>query len=173
MVLCNCTFWPENSYHLLEIKSSSWWDLLGGYIQIRGKILKAIIILSELCKAFWVEKSHMTPYHPMGGALVEWMNCSLLNLLRTLTKKQANWEDYLQLLFFEYQTSQHSITKLSSYEVLFGQNPTSLQLPLPSTSTSPGPGDYSCQLQQKLIESWDMVRSKYNWMCWETKEELW
>ena len=86
----------------------------------------------------------MTLYHLMGDGLVEWMNCSLLNLPRTLTKRQANWEDYLQLLFFEYQTTQHSITKLSSYEVLFGQNPPSLQLPLPSTSTSSGPGDYSC-----------------------------
>ena len=124
-----------------------------------GEILKAIIILSELCKAFWVEKSHMTPYHPMGDALVEWMNCSLLNLLRTLTKRQFDWEDYLQLPFFAYRTSQHSIAKLSSYEVLFGQNPTSLQLPLPSTSTSPSPCDYCCQLQQKLIESWEMVEA--------------
>ena len=85
----------------LEIKSSSWWDLLGGYILIR-EILKAIIILSELCKAFWVEKSHMTPYHPMGNGPVKWMNSSLLSLLRTLTKRQSNWEDYLQLLFLVY-----------------------------------------------------------------------
>ena len=28
-------------------------------------------ILSELCKAFGVEKSHTTPYHPMGDGLVE------------------------------------------------------------------------------------------------------
>ena len=43
------------------------------------------------------------------------------------------------------------------YEVLFGQNPPSLQLPLPSTSTPPDPGDYSCQLRQKLMEMWEMV----------------
>ena len=44
-------------------------------------------ILSELCKAFQVTKSHTIPYHPMGDGLVERMNRSLLNLLRTFTQK--------------------------------------------------------------------------------------
>ena len=41
-------------------------------------------ILSQLCKAFGVTKTHTTPYHPMGDGLVKRMNRSLLNLLRTL-----------------------------------------------------------------------------------------
>ena len=40
-------------------------------------------ILGDLCKAFQVTKSRTTPYHPMGDGLVERMNRSLLNLLRT------------------------------------------------------------------------------------------
>ena len=116
-------------------------------------------ILSELCKAFGVEKSHTTPYHPMGDGLVERMNRSLLSLLRTLTERQSDWEDHLQLLLFAYRTSQHSTTKLSPYEVLFGRNPPSLQLPSPPTSTSPDPGDYSCQLQRKLMDLWEIVEA--------------
>ena len=116
-------------------------------------------ILSELCKAFGVEKSHTTPYHPMGDGLVERMNRSLLSLLRTVTERQSDWEDHLQLLLFAYRTSQHSTTKLSPYEVLFGRNPPSLQLPSPSTSMSPDPGDYSCQLQRKLMELWEIVEA--------------
>ena len=116
-------------------------------------------ILSELHKAFKVEKSHTTPYHPMGDGLVERMNHSLLSLLRTLTERQNDWKDYLQLLLFAYRTSQHSVTKLSPYEVLFGWNPPSLQLPLPSSLTPPDPGDYSCQLQHKLMEMWEMVEA--------------
>ena len=61
-------------------------------------------ILSELCKAFGVEKSHTTPYHPMGDGLVERMNRSLLGLLRTMTERQSDWEDHLQLLLFVYRT---------------------------------------------------------------------
>ena len=114
-------------------------------------------ILSELCKAFGVEKSHTTPYHPMGDGLVERMNRSLLGLLRTMTERQSDWEDHLQLLLFVYRTSQHSTTKLSPFEVLFGGNPPYLHLPPPSTSASPDPGDYSNQLQRKLMELWEMV----------------
>ena len=62
-------------------------------------------ILSELCKEFGVEKSHTTPiipHHPMGDGLIERMNRSLLSLLRTLTERQSDWEDHLQLLLFAY-----------------------------------------------------------------------
>ena len=116
-------------------------------------------ILSELCKAFGVEKSNTTPYHPMGDGLVERMNHSLLNLLRTLMEKRSNWEDHLQLLLFAYRTTQHSTTKMSPYEVLFGQNPPPLQLPCSPTLTFPDPGDYSSQLQQKLAEMYEMVKA--------------
>jgi len=116
-------------------------------------------ILSELCKAFGVEKSHTTPYHPMGDGLVERINRSLLNLLRTLMEKRSNWEDHLQLLLFAYRTTQHSTTKMSPYEVLFGQNPPLLQLPCSPTLTFPDPGDYSSQLQQKLAEMYEMVKA--------------
>ena len=37
-----------------------------------------------LCKAFGVEKSHTTLYHPMGDKLIKLMNQSFLGLLKTL-----------------------------------------------------------------------------------------
>ena len=54
------------------------------------------LILSELCKAFRISKSRTTPYHPMGDSLVERMNTTLLNLLRTCTKSCGDWEEHLQ-----------------------------------------------------------------------------
>ena len=39
-------------------------------------------ILSKLCKVFRVEKSHTTPYHPMGVGVVEQMNHSLFELTK-------------------------------------------------------------------------------------------
>ena len=64
-------------------------------------------ILSELCKAFGVEKSRTTPYHPMGDGLVERMNRSLLNLLRTLMERQFNWKTICS--FFSLHTEPLSI----------------------------------------------------------------
>ena len=46
-------------------------------------------LLSDLCKAFKVTKSHTTPYHPMGDGLVERMNRSLLNLLHAFAQKSS------------------------------------------------------------------------------------
>ena len=68
-------------------------------------------------------KSHTTPYHPMEDGLVERMNRSLLNLQRTLVEKENDWEEHVQRLLFVYRTTKHSTTKLSPYEILFGQNP--------------------------------------------------
>ena len=153
MALCNCTSRPESSYvrTIVRVLRDPVFTMVGPPRRLhldQGRNFESHI-LSELCKAFKVEKSHTTPYHPMamGDGLVKQMNRSLLSLLRTLTERQYDREDYQQLLLFAYQTSQHSITKSYPYDELFGWNPPSLQLPLPSTSIPPDPGDYGCQLQ--------------------------
>ena len=116
-------------------------------------------IMSELCKAFGVTKSHTTPYHPMGDGLVERLNRSLLYLLRTLVEKESDWEEHVQLLLFVYRTTKHSTTNMSPYEILFGQNPPSLHLPIPPTTTNYDAGDYSSHLQRKLLELREMVEA--------------
>ena len=118
-------------------------------------------ILSQLCKAFGVTKSHTTPYHPMGDGLVERMNRSLLHdhLLRALVEKESDWEEHVQLLLFVYRTTKYSTTKLSPYEILFGQNPASPRLATPPVTTIYDPADYSSQLQGKLLELTEMVEA--------------
>ena len=77
----------------------------------------------------------------MGDGLVERMNRSLLNLLRTLVEKEDNWEEHVQLLLFVYRATKHSTTKLSPYEILFGQNPISPHLAIPPVTVIHDPGD--------------------------------
>jgi len=74
-------------------------------------------ILTDLCKAFDVVKSHTTPYHPMGDGLVERMNRSLLNFLRAFIEKEVNWEQHLQFLLYNYRTTKHSSTGLCPFEM--------------------------------------------------------
>ena len=92
----------------------------------------------------------------MGDGLVERMNRSLLNLLRTFTQ-QGNWEQHLQLLLFVYRTTKHSSTGLSPYEVIFGCNPPSLHFPNLQTAVILDPGEYSSQLRSKLLEIRELV----------------
>ena len=116
-------------------------------------------ILGDLCKAFQVTKSHTTPYHPMGDGLVERMNRSLLNLLRTFVQNEGDWEQHLQLLLYIYRTTKHSSTGLSPYEILFGQNPPSLHIPNFRATTILDPGEYHHELQKKLLELRELVDS--------------
>ena len=64
-----------------------------------------------------------------------------------------------QLLLFVYRTTKHSTTKLSPYEILFGQNPSLLPFPVPPIDTIHDPGDYSSQLQWKLFELEELVEA--------------
>lgn len=116
-------------------------------------------ILSELCRAFGVTKSHTTPYHPMGDGLVERMNRSILNLLRGLVEKEGDWEEHLQLLLYVYRTTKHATTGLSPYEILFGSNPPPLHLPTAGKISHQDPADYSHRLQGKLLELRELVEA--------------
>ena len=114
-------------------------------------------ILSDLCKAFHVAKSHTTPYHPMGDGLVERMNRSLLSLLRSFVEKEGEWEQHLQFLLYIYRTLKHSSNGLSPFEIIFGSNPPSLHIPDFRTTAILDPGDYVSGLQQKLMELRELV----------------
>ena len=114
-------------------------------------------ILSDACKAFGVKKSHTTLYHPMGDGLVERMNRSILNLLRSYVDREGDWEDHLQLLMFVYRTTKHATTGLSPYEVLFGHNPPSPHVPSLPGVMNPEPSEYSANVMSKLLQLRELV----------------
>ena len=99
----------------------------------------------------------MTPYHPMGNGLVERMNRSLLNLLRSYTEKEGDWEENLQLLLYMYRNTKHTTTGLSPYKVLFGVNPPSLNVPRLPGMVVPEPSEYSANLRSKILELREIV----------------
>ena len=99
--------------------------------------------MSGLCS----KKSHTTSYHPMGDGLVECMNRSVLNLLQSYCDKEDSWEEHLQTLLFIYRTTKHATTGLSPYEILFGSDPPSLQIPVLPSAISLEPADYKTHLQ--------------------------
>jgi len=116
-------------------------------------------ILTDLCKAFQITKSRTTPYHPMGDGLVERMNRTLLNMLRTYVEHAGDWEEHLQLLLFAYRTTKHSSTGRSPHEVLFGYNPPSPLAPNQNVPVVMEPSGYCEQLQKKLLELRELVEA--------------
>ena len=74
---------------------------------------------------------------------------------------EGPWEEHLQLLLFiyicMYRTTRHSPTGFSPYEILFGSNPHSPQIPAVESSFYPGPS-YFCEiLNARLAQLRELV----------------
>ena len=111
-------------------------------------------ILRQTLDAFGVSKSHTTAYHPQGDGMVERMNRSLLQLLRSYVETQDEWERYLPLVFFAYRTAVHATTGVSPFVLMFGRSPQISDLSTPTAFVS---ASYQTQLQAKLAELQDFV----------------
>ena len=79
-------------------------------------------LMKELCTLMNIQKSRTTPYHPMGNAIPERFNRTLLNMLGTLENKQKeNWKKFVTALVYAYNCTPHESTRFSPFELMFGR----------------------------------------------------
>lgn len=81
-------------------------------------------LMKELLNMAGVNKSHTTPYHPMGNGITERFNRTLGNMIRALPpQSKAKWPQSLQMLTFCYNCTVHETTGFAPFYLMFGRVP--------------------------------------------------
>jgi transposase InsO family protein len=122
----------------------------------QGRNFESYLFQSTL-KAFGVEKSRTTAYHPQGDGMVERFNRSLLQLLRSYVDVTTEWEKYLPLVLYAYRTTQHASTCTSPFVLMYGREPKFC--PLLKGQSGFEPQSYIEQLQYKMFQMQQLVEA--------------
>ena len=125
----------------------------------QGRNFESTLLRSTL-KAFGVEKTRTTAYHPQGDGMVERANRSILQMLRMFVEKKTDWERWLPLMLYAYRTSKHPSTGRTPFEVMFGRTQSSSVFPGKDRELDGyDPNEYKIQLRQKLAELYEIVEA--------------
>ena len=91
--------------------------------------------------------------------MVERLNRSLLQLLRSYVDKQYDWEQHLPLLLYAYRTASHSSTGVKPFVLMMGCDPILPLLPSVSTSLNYAydPHSFEHSLRVKMADLNDLV----------------
>ena len=81
------------------------------------------LLMSKMCESFGIKKTHTTPYHPQGDGLVERSNRIILDMLRSYVDREEQWEDFISLMLYSYNTSYHSSIQTTPYMLMYGREP--------------------------------------------------
>lgn len=90
-------------------------------------------VLNEVTKLFKIKKINTTAYHPESNGALERSHHTLSEYLtHFINIDQSDCDSWLDFAMFSYNTTTHSSTKYSPYELVFGNKPD-----LPSSVTRP------------------------------------
>lgn len=79
-------------------------------------------VFKRICKLFKIEKINTAAYHPESNGALERTHKTLVTYLRCFCDpKSFNWNTWLPFACFSYNTTPHSITKFTPYEILYGR----------------------------------------------------
>ena len=117
-------------------------------------------MLNCTLEAFGIHKSRTTAYHPQGDGMVEQLNRTLPQMLRTYVSKSSEWEPHLSLVLFAYRSAVHPSTGFSPFELMFGRNATQSDLNQLQVSAFE-PASYKAELRNRLAEFCDLVETHH------------
>lgn len=93
----------------------------GTILSDRGSNFTSTLV-TELLKGLGIRPSFTTAYHPMCNGLVEHFNGTLAQMLSFyVSTDQKDWDLYINLTCFSYNTSRQDTTKHTPFYLMFGR----------------------------------------------------
>jgi len=80
-------------------------------------------IFKNKCKLLDVKKIQTTAWHPQGNGFLERSHKTLKAYLRSFVNKDSNWDKLLCYATFYYNTTVHTLTNFTPYELIFRIRP--------------------------------------------------
>lgn len=94
-------------------------------------------LFEELCDAFGVDRTRMTPYQPQTSEKVEHFNRTLVSMLRRSVKKRPYYRELLLPAVLQaYQTTPNESTGFTPFYMVFGRE---MRLPIDVLTALPEP----------------------------------
>lgn len=79
-------------------------------------------VFKESCKLLNIKQFQCTSYHPQSNGSLERSHRTLVEYLRTfINKDMNNWDDFIPFATFTYNTTPHTSTGFSPFELLYGR----------------------------------------------------
>lgn len=117
-------------------------------------------LFKSVAKLFKMKHIQTTAYHPESNGGLERSHHTLVEYLKHyINQKQTNWDEWIPMATFAYNTTVHSSTKFTPYELVFGMQP---KLPTSLTQTPEFHytyDDYAQDLKMKLNKSFEIARN--------------
>ena len=111
-------------------------------------------LMQEVCSFMGIHKSRTTAYHPQCDGQAERQNRTLQEMLAAfVSEHKDDWDSWVSLAVYAYNTSCHESTGFTPYELVLGRSPrTHLELDLEIPLKHPcSQSEYSQSVSQESI----------------------
>ena len=78
-------------------------------------------LMKRICKRFRIRKDTTTPYRAASNGMIERFHHSLVEYIKQYADQDDEWDEWLDLATFSHNTTVHSSTEMTPFEIVFGK----------------------------------------------------